>query len=47
MTLCWGLLILEDNENGCVIYNGRPKDTFNTNILSAAEALAALPPVEE
>lgn len=33
MTLCWGLLILEDNENGCVIYNGHPKDTFNTNIV--------------
>lgn len=33
MTLCWGLLILEDNENGCVIYNGHINDTFNTNIV--------------
>ena len=33
MTLCWGLLILEDNENGCIIYNGHPQDTFNTNIV--------------
>lgn len=33
MVLCWGLLVLEDNENGCIIYNGHIDDTFNTNIV--------------